>query len=260
MKSARGPLPKPPSQASLHSAYLAHGFGQGGSVQDEENTERPLRTSRSGSVRGGPGNRIFDTIRHPSHGGPPLTPPVIGSLSGGHGQLAHKSSEGQLRAEGAIVRPRDPPAHVQKQRGSGGDSRAAEDEWSFDDYDDDERLVDPRETSYQEHEEEDGRGIGLGMDDVMLDSVIIPVLDSVSNSISSHQSVPPELTPFAACDMQLGLRVPNNAARQAIVQLRLAFEAAERASPGLTCALVAEVMEAVEQVEQEQEHEQAQEQ
>lgn len=49
--------------------------------------------------------------------------------------------------------------------------------------------------------------------------------------------------------MQLSLRVPNNEARQALVNLRLAFEDAERLVPGVCVALVAEICESVEQVD-----------
>jgi serine/threonine-protein kinase 24/25/MST4 len=48
----------------------------------------------------------------------------------------------------------------------------------------------------------------------------------------------------------LSLRVPNNEARQALVRLRLAFEEAERLIPGVSCALVAEIVEGVEQVDE----------
>lgn len=42
------------------------------------------------------------------------------------------------------------------------------------------------------------------------------------------------------------MRVPNNEARQALMQLRLAFEEAERLVPGISVSLVAEIMEGVE--------------
>jgi hypothetical protein len=47
------------------------------------------------------------------------------------------------------------------------------------------------------------------------------------------------------------MRVPNNEARQALVQLRLAFEEAERLMPGVSVALFAEVMEGVDFPEEE---------
>ncbi|KAJ9110768.1 hypothetical protein QFC20_002809 [Naganishia adeliensis] len=62
----------------------------------------------------------------------------------------------------------------------------------------------------------------VGMDDVILDTVIIPAIESLS------------------------MRVPNNEARQALMQLRLAFEEAERLVPGISVSLVAEIMEGVE--------------
>ena len=75
-------------------------------------------------------------------------------------------------------------------------------------------------------------------DDAMLDGVIIPAIESVSNPASE------KLT------KQLSLRVPNNEARQALHNLRQAFEEAERLIPGVTGALVSEIVESVEQVEQ----------
>ncbi|KAJ9097253.1 hypothetical protein QFC21_004922 [Naganishia friedmannii] len=62
----------------------------------------------------------------------------------------------------------------------------------------------------------------VGMDDLILDSVIIPAIESLS------------------------LRVPNNEARQALMSLRVAFEEAERLVPGISVSLVAEIMEGVE--------------
>jgi hypothetical protein len=86
----------------------------------------------------------------------------------------------------------------------------------------------------------------VGMDDMMLDSVIIPALDSVS---LGDVGMGFALRFSTLVVSQLSLRVPNNEARQALVRLRLAFEEAERLIPGVTCALVAEIVEGVEQVD-----------
>ena len=47
------------------------------------------------------------------------------------------------------------------------------------------------------------------------------------------------------------MRVPNNEARRALVQLRLAFEEAERLMPGVSVSLVADIVEGVEPFEAE---------
>lgn len=49
--------------------------------------------------------------------------------------------------------------------------------------------------------------------------------------------------------LQLAMRVPNNEARRALVQLRLAFEEAERLMPGVSVSLVADIVEGVEPFE-----------
>ncbi|GHJ86649.1 hypothetical protein NliqN6_3051 [Naganishia liquefaciens] len=67
----------------------------------------------------------------------------------------------------------------------------------------------------------------MGMDDMILNSVIIPAIES------------------------LAMRVPNNEARRALVQLRLAFEEAERLMPGVSVSLVADIVEGVEPFEAE---------
>ena len=89
-----------------------------------------------------------------------------------------------------------------------------------------------------------------GMDDMMLDSVIIPALDNVSvpgGLIYGDHKIP-LFTLTVSC--QLSLRVPNNEARHALHALRLAFEDAERHVPGVCVALVAEIVESVEQVDE----------
>ncbi len=49
---------------------------------------------------------------------------------------------------------------------------------------------------------------------------------------------------------QLMDRVPSREAQMALIRLRQAFEAAEKEIPGLTSALVLDIVESVEQVEE----------
>lgn len=78
-------------------------------------------------------------------------------------------------------------------------------------------------------------------EDLMLEGVILPALSSVSFRPKVRARA--DLT-------QLMDRIPNDQARYALTRLRQAFEEAENAIPGVTSALVLEIVENVEQVDE----------
>lgn len=184
-RGSKGPLPRPPSTQSLKSGPAGSPAQQPGGLRSRQPSASALRASSSG-------NEIFGTIRHA-----PSPAPAAGHHQGVRVEAGRATEgEGPIEVSGvnrstayeADLSPRE-EGHRQPQNG-----------YVL------ERFTEPE----------------LGMDDMMLDSVIIPALDSLS------------------------LRVPNNEARQSLVKLRLAFEEAERLIPGISCALVAEIVEAVE--------------
>ncbi len=202
-RGSKGPLPRPPSTQSLKSGPAGSPAQQPGGLRSRQPSASALRASSSG-------NEIFGTIRHA-----PSPAPAAGHHQGVRVEAGRATEgEGPIEVSGvnrstayeADLSPRE-EGHRQPQNG-----------YVL------ERFTEPE----------------LGMDDMMLDSVIIPALDSVSvENLSNPISTDPPLR-------QLSLRVPNNEARQSLVKLRLAFEEAERLIPGISCALVAEIVEAVE--------------
>lgn len=79
-------------------------------------------------------------------------------------------------------------------------------------------------------------------DAAMLDAVILPAIDSV-------RAIPQICATMLTGDKLMG-RVPNDHARMKLDQLRRAFAEAEQAIPGVTAALVLEIVENVEQVDE----------
>jgi serine/threonine-protein kinase 24/25/MST4 len=106
------------------------------------------------------------------------------------------------------------------------------------------RLVAPLKNA--EHEEE-------GDEDLMLEGVIVPAINKVGDSSFVLSIVRLAIEGqdwlFKTDIPQLIQRIPNDQARHALNQLKLAFEAAEQEIPGVTSALVLEIVDNVEQVE-----------
>lgn len=72
---------------------------------------------------------------------------------------------------------------------------------------------------------------------------------SSSRPLTQYVTLPPRSLPLLIRDQLMG-RVPNDHARSKLDQLRQAFAEAEQAIPGVTAALVLEIVENVEQVEE----------